>query len=68
MNEPKKLKLEFAEGCFDGFEGTQEELQELIAHIRQMAEDGTIFDNAEPIDPNDEEFIKAIEAKKGTRQ
>lgn len=68
MNEPKKLKLEFAEGCFDNFEGTQEELQELIAHIRQMAEDGTIMENSQPVDPEDEEFINSILAKKGTRQ
>ena len=68
MNEPKKLKLEFAEGCFDNFEGTQEELQELIAHIRQMAEDGTIMENSQPVDPENEEFINSILAKKRTRQ
>ena len=68
MNEPKKLKLEFAEGCFDNFEGTQEELQDLIAHIRQMAEDGTIMENSQPVDPENEEFINSILAKKRTRQ
>lgn len=68
MNEPKKLKLEFAEGCFDNFEGTQEELQDLIAHIRQMAEDGTIMENSQPVDPEDEELINSILAKKRTRQ
>ena len=65
MNEPKKLKIQFAEGCFDSFEGSQEELQELIAHIWQMAEDGTILDNARPLSPEEEEFINTL---KGTRQ
>ena len=42
MTEKKELKVEFAPGCFDDFDGTQDELQELIAHIRQMASDGKI--------------------------
>jgi hypothetical protein len=41
-----KLTLEFAEGCFDDFEGTQEELQELIAEIHQQMEAGTLFENS----------------------
>lgn len=36
MTENKKpLKLEFAPGCFDSFEGTQEELDELLALINE---------------------------------
>ena len=39
MTEQKKeIKIEFAEGCFDNFDGTQEELQEMIAMIRQMVD------------------------------
>ena len=49
----KKLKVEIAPGAFDNFEGTQEELQELLAQIHQMAEDGTLFDNSRPV--SDEE-------------
>jgi len=41
MTDEKKAKtLEFAPGCFDSFEGTQEELDEAIAMIQQMFEDG----------------------------
>jgi hypothetical protein len=36
MTEEKKLKLEFAPGAFDSFEGTQEELDEMIAEIQTM--------------------------------
>lgn len=34
-NKPIK-KIEFAPGCFDNFEGTQEELDELMAEITKM--------------------------------
>jgi hypothetical protein len=41
MNERgQPLKLEFAPGAFDGFEGTQEELQELLATIHKEFESG----------------------------
>ena len=49
----KKLKVEIAPGAFDNFEGTQEELQELLAQIHQMAENGTLFENSRPV--SDEE-------------
>ena len=32
MTDKKPPEIVFAPGCFDNFEGTQEELQELIAH------------------------------------
>jgi hypothetical protein len=35
-NDCKTLKVEFAPGCFDDFEGSQEELDELIAEITKM--------------------------------
>ena len=65
--EPK-LRVEFAPGCFDNFDGTQEELQEMIAQIRQMAADGTLEQNSTPVDPEDEEFIKFMETKLKPRQ
>ena len=34
-DEKKPLKVEFAPGCFDLFEGTQEELEALIAEIQE---------------------------------
>ena len=69
MTEQKKeLKIEFAPGCFDNFDGTQEELQELIAQIRQMVNDGTLEENSTPVDPDDEELIKFLENKINPRQ
>ena len=69
MTELKKeIKIEFAEGCFDNFDGTQEELQAMIAQIRQMVADGTLEENSTPVDPEDEEFIKFLESKINPRQ
>lgn len=34
--EKKEIKIEFAPGAFDQFEGTQEELDELVAEVRKM--------------------------------
>jgi len=38
----KEMKIEFAPGCFDKFEGTQEELDEMVAEIQ------TLFANMTP--------------------
>jgi hypothetical protein len=64
----EKMKIVFAPGCFDNFDGTQEELAQMLADLHQMVEDGTIMDNATPIDTEDEEaFIEAM-MKKVPRQ
>ena len=34
--EEKPIKIEFAPGAFDNFDGTQEELNELVAEIQNM--------------------------------
>lgn len=34
----KDFKIEFAPGCFDNFDGTQEELDNLMAEIQSMFE------------------------------
>ncbi len=34
MTEEKKIKIEFAPGCFDNFEGTQEELDAFMAELQ----------------------------------
>jgi hypothetical protein len=62
MSEDKKIKLEFAPGCFDNFDGTQEELDEFIAEIQRMADSGELQQQAVPIDMDDpdEEAIEAI--------
>ena len=36
MTEEKKIKIEFAPGAFDNFEGTQEELDGLMVEIQNM--------------------------------
>ena len=51
--ELKELKIEFAPGCFDNFEGTQEELDELIGEIKAMFENGTIRERARQITEDD---------------
>ena len=48
--ETKALKLEFAPGCFDGFEGTQEELDDLMAEIQRMFDSGEMEANSTPVD------------------
>jgi len=49
-DENKPMKIVFAEGCFDDFEGTQEELDELVAHITALAESGELFEKATPVE------------------
>jgi hypothetical protein len=44
-----KRTIEFAPGCFDSFEGTQEELDEMIAEITKAFENGEL-DNSSPVD------------------
>ena len=44
------MKIEFAPGCFDNFEGTQEELDELVAEIQQMFENGDFENNSREVD------------------
>ena len=71
-----KPEIVFAPGCFDNFEGTQEELDELIASINQMVESGEIFEKARPVDfdnPSDEdmdliEHLMGIEAEATDRK
>jgi hypothetical protein len=67
-DEKKELKVEFAPGCFDNFEGTQEELQEMIAMLHQMVADGTLDENSTPVDLDDEEFVKAMQDRMKPRQ
>jgi len=50
-----KIKITFAPGALDEFDGTQEELDEFIAELEQMANDGSLLEKAEPykLDPDD---------------
>ena len=49
-DELANFKIEFAPGCFDNFEGTQEELDELVNEIKRMFETGELSEKAELID------------------
>ena len=53
----KKLEIVFAPGAFDNFEGTQEELDELVAGLKQMMEDGTLFENSKEVSPEEAEMV-----------
>lgn len=55
--EDKKVKLIFQPGCFDDFEGTQEELDEMIAEVQRMADTGELFENAVLVDDLDLEDL-----------
>jgi hypothetical protein len=50
MTEEKKITVEFAPGAFDSFEGTQEELEELIAEITRMAQSGELMEKGTAVD------------------
>lgn len=48
-----KPKIVFADSFFDSFDGTEEELQELLDEINRLVETGEIFDIGEPIKEGD---------------
>ncbi len=50
MDQNKKIQVIFEPGCFDDFEGTQEELDEFVAEIQRMAESGELFGASEAVD------------------
>ncbi len=55
----KKLKIEFAPGCFDSFEGTQEELDQMIKEITEMIDSGKFFEKAQVLKPGEDLEIEA---------
>lgn len=66
MEEEKKPKVVFAPGCFDEFEGSEDELKDLIAEIHRMVESGEFFENARPV--SDEEVDEFLNKQPQTRQ
>jgi hypothetical protein len=42
----KKMKIEFAPGAFDTFDGTQDELDALVAELERMAESGELEEHS----------------------
>jgi hypothetical protein len=61
-DKPKATKIEFAPGCFDNFDGTQEELDELVSEIHRMFESGELEENSHEVDIEDldEDIVEAI--------
>lgn len=51
MNKP--FKVVFAPGCFDSFEGTQQELDALIADIQKAVSSGQLIKESVPMDEAD---------------
>lgn len=76
---PNGMKLVFAPGCFDSFEGTQEELDALVKEIEEGFMNGTFFEKAKPMTEEDldelsdaqlealEKLFNAVEDKGGNR-
>lgn len=60
MSEPKKIKVTFAPGCLDSFDGTQEELDAILEEITRLAETGQLEEMARPVDLDDEEDLELI--------
>jgi len=59
---PNGMKLVFAPGCFDNFEGTQEELEALIKEIEESFASGDAFEQATPVeDLDDDELAELLE-------
>ena len=46
LSNDKKIRIEFAPGAFDTFDGTQEELDALVAELTRMAESGELEENS----------------------
>jgi len=49
VTDKKKIKVEFAPGCFDDFEGTQEELAEFQRLIQEGFESGDFLEESEEL-------------------
>lgn len=55
------MEVIFVPGCFDDFEGTQEELDALVEQIKSAVESGDALENSSPIDTSeltDEDITK----------
>ena len=52
MAESKKLKITFAPGAFDNFEGTQEELDEVVKKLKDEDEWKRLLDESAPQEIN----------------
>lgn len=53
MTDPKKIRVQFAPGCFDDWDGTQEELDEFVREITALAESGELHEHGRPMTEED---------------
>ena len=58
--EEKEIKLSFEPGCFDNFEGTQEELDEFLEELTKQIASGEFFENADTFDVDEIELEDII--------
>lgn len=66
---PKKHpKVVFAEGCFDFFDGTQSELEELVKEVERLNDSGELLDSAEPLTYEEEQELMHILNNRKIRQ
>ena len=65
MTKDIEVKVVFAKGSMDDFDGTQEELDALVAEIKEMVTNSA-FADAIPITEEEEEELKLLlEKQKG---
>jgi len=57
---PNGMELVFAPGCFDTFEGTQEELDELVKEITESFVSGEALTQAQSVDDLSEEELDEL--------
>ena len=60
MTKKNPVKIEFAPGAFDSFEGTQEELDAFIAELQRMAESGELEEHSVALD-DEEAWLELTE-------
>jgi hypothetical protein len=57
VEDCKKLEIKILPGAFDGFDGTQEELDAIIAEFTELVRSGKFLEEAIPLDLADLEDI-----------
>ena len=62
MTKDIEVKVVFAKGSMDDFDGTQEELDALVAEIKEMVANGA-FEDAIPITEEEKEELDLLYAK-----
>ena len=68
------MKIEFAPGAFDQFDGTQEELDALVAELERMAESGELEENSvaledwDDLDDEDQHLISTAVSQASSRR